>query len=139
MERKEYRFFVIGDHEEFPVTKDFVEGNEKKNKEEKPSAHQRKISQSEIGIFLRKTRRQIPLLLQGQSHFASQNKEELNMANISELELQNLRHLIGGYDITRCKMEDYASATSDAKLKQFFENGAKDAKKNKEQLMGFLK
>ena len=22
-------FFVIGDHEEFPVTKDFVEGNEK--------------------------------------------------------------------------------------------------------------
>ena len=61
------------------------------------------------------------------------------MANISELELQNLRHLIGGYDITRCKMEDYASATSDAKLKQFFENGAKDAKKNKEQLMGFLK
>lgn len=32
------------------------------------------------------------------------------MANISELELQNLRHLIGGYDITRCKMEDYASA-----------------------------
>ena len=61
------------------------------------------------------------------------------MANISELELQNLRHLIGGYDITRCKMEDYASATSDAKLKQFFENGAKDAKKNKQQLMGFLK
>ena len=50
-----------------------------------------------------------------------------------------MRHLIGGYDITRCKMEDYASATSDAKLKQFFENGAKDAKKNKEQLMGFLK
>ena len=61
------------------------------------------------------------------------------MANISELELQNLRHLIGGYDTTKSKMEDYASATSDAKLKQFFESGVKTACKNKEQLMGFLK
>ena len=43
------------------------------------------------------------------------------MANLSELELQNLRHLIGGYDTTKCKMQDYASATQDPKLRQFFE------------------
>ena len=30
------------------------------------------------------------------------------MSNISELDLQNLRHLIGGYDTTRCKMQAYA-------------------------------
>jgi len=60
------------------------------------------------------------------------------MSNLSELELQNLRHLIGGYDTTKCKMQEYASCTEDAKLKQFFEQGAKGAQQNKEQLMQFL-
>ena len=27
------------------------------------------------------------------------------MANLSELDLQNLRHLMGGYDVTHCKMK----------------------------------
>ena len=54
------------------------------------------------------------------------------MANLSELELQNLRHLIGGYDTTKCKMQDYASTTQDPQLKQFFEQGAKGAAQNKE-------
>ena len=60
------------------------------------------------------------------------------MANLSELELQNLRHLICGYDTTKCKMQDYASTTQDPQLKQFFEQGAKGAAQNKEQLMQFL-
>ena len=33
------------------------------------------------------------------------------MNQISELDLQNLRHLIGGFDTTHCKMEEYASKT----------------------------
>ena len=36
-------------------------------------------------------------------------KEETDMAEISVLDLQNLRHLIGGYDTSHCKMQDYAS------------------------------
>ncbi len=60
------------------------------------------------------------------------------MSNLSELELQNLRHLIGGYDTTKCKMQEYASCTGDAQLMQFFEQGAKGAQQNKEQLMQFL-
>ena len=60
------------------------------------------------------------------------------MANISELELQNLRHLIGGYDTTHCKMQEYAQAATDMKVKQFFEKGAKSAMENKQQLMKFL-
>lgn len=60
------------------------------------------------------------------------------MANISELELQNLRHLIGGYDTTHCKMQDYAQAATDTKVKQFFEKSAKSAMENKQQLMKFL-
>ena len=50
------------------------------------------------------------------------------MANISELDLQNLRHLIGGCDTTHCKMKEYASWAEDAK----------SAMENKQQLMKFL-
>lgn len=60
------------------------------------------------------------------------------MANLSELELQNLRHLIGGCDTTHCKMTEYAECTTDAKVKQFFDKGAKSAMDNKQQLMKFL-
>lgn len=60
------------------------------------------------------------------------------MANISELDLQNLRHLIGGFDTSRCKMQDYAQQASDPEVKQFFEKGAKSAMDNKQQLMKFL-
>jgi hypothetical protein len=64
--------------------------------------------------------------------------EENIMANLSELELQNLRHLIGGYDTTHCKLQEYANASTDPKIKQFFEKGAAGAMKNKEQLMTFF-
>ena len=60
------------------------------------------------------------------------------MASLSELELQNLRHLIGGYDTTHCKMKEYAQEATDLKIKQFFEKGAKSAMDNKNQLMKFL-
>lgn len=60
------------------------------------------------------------------------------MTTISELELQNLRHLIGGFDTTKCKLEDYASSTDDTHLKQFFTQGAQSAEQNKQQLMKFL-
>jgi len=60
------------------------------------------------------------------------------MSNISELDLQNLRHLIGGYDVTHGKMQEYAKEATDAQVKQFFEKGAKSAMDNKQQLMKFL-
>lgn len=60
------------------------------------------------------------------------------MTNLSELELQNLRHLIGGYDTTHCKMKEYAACATDSQVKQFFEKGAQSAMTNKQQLMKFL-
>ncbi len=60
------------------------------------------------------------------------------MSNISELELQNLRHLIGGFDTTHCKMQEYAEGAQDPQVKQFFEKGAQSAMQNKQQLMKFL-
>ena len=64
--------------------------------------------------------------------------EEFSMSDISELELQNLRHLILGFETTKSKMEDYASCTEDTNLKQFFQQGAQEAQKNKQTLMSFL-
>lgn len=60
------------------------------------------------------------------------------MTNISELDLQNLRHLIGGFDTTHCKLQEYAKDANDAKVKQFFEKGSQSAMQNKQQLMKFL-
>ena len=69
---------------------------------------------------------------------ASSKKGGRKIATISELELQNLRHLIGGYDTTHCKLQEYAKCATDTKVKQFFEKGAKSAMENKQQLMKFL-
>ncbi len=59
-------------------------------------------------------------------------------SELSELDVQNLRHLIGGYDTTPCKMTDYANQATDQQVKQFFQKAAQSAKENKQQLMQFL-
>ena len=65
-------------------------------------------------------------------------KEEPTMQDISVLDLQNLRHLIGGYSTTHCKMTDYASQAQEQKKKKLFQNAADCAMKNKQELMRFL-
>jgi len=60
------------------------------------------------------------------------------MSELSELDVQNLRHLIGGYDTTHCKMTAYAEQASDQQVKQFFQKAAQSAKENKQQLLQFL-
>lgn len=60
------------------------------------------------------------------------------MTELSELDLQNLRHLIGGCTTTHCKMTAYASQTNDPVVKQFFQKSAQSAMETKQQLMGFL-
>ena len=60
------------------------------------------------------------------------------MTNISELDLQNLRHLIGGFDTTHCKMQDYANESQDPQVKQFFQKSAQSAMESKQQLMKFM-
>ena len=72
------------------------------------------------------------------------------MDELSVLDLQNLRHLIGGYETTHCKMEnyaqeatdpqmmEYASGASDPQIRQFFQKSAQSAMQNKQQLMQFF-
>ena len=60
------------------------------------------------------------------------------MTEITELDLQNLRHLIGGFDTTHCKMDAYAQQATDMEVKQFFQKSAQSAMQSKQQLMQFL-
>ena len=60
------------------------------------------------------------------------------MSEISILDLQNLRHLIGGYSTTHCKMTDYAAKAEEQKIKKLFQDAADSAMKNKQELMKFL-
>lgn len=60
------------------------------------------------------------------------------MTNISELDLQNLRHLIGGFETNHCKMQGYAEQAQDPQIKQYFQKSAQSAMQGKQQLMQFL-
>lgn len=60
------------------------------------------------------------------------------MDEISILDLQNLRHLIGGCDTNHCKMRPTPQEATDMKVKQFFEKSAQSALQTKQQLMQFL-
>lgn len=61
------------------------------------------------------------------------------MAQLSELDVQNLRHLIGGSETCYAKFSAYAQEATDSQVRQYFEQAAQSAKENKQQLMGFLK
>lgn len=60
------------------------------------------------------------------------------MSEISILDLQNLRHLIGGFETSQCKMQDYAAQAKDPEIKKLFQDAASSAMKNKQELMKFL-
>lgn len=60
------------------------------------------------------------------------------MTDLTELELQNLRHLIMGYETSYDKMTNYANEVTDQNLKQYFNKAAQDALNNKQTLMKFL-
>ena len=53
------------------------------------------------------------------------------MSEISILDLQNLRHLIGGFETSQCKMQDYASEANDPEIRKLFQDAADSAMKNR--------
>ena len=60
------------------------------------------------------------------------------MANLNQLELQNLRHLIGAHCTIEKKLNFYAQQCTDPQLKQILTKDSQDAKTNKDKLMTFL-
>ena len=60
------------------------------------------------------------------------------MSQLNQVELQNLRHLIGAHETACQKLQAYAEQATDPEIKQFFQDGAQAAMKTKQQLLGFL-
>ncbi len=65
-------------------------------------------------------------------------KGVLNMAQLNQLELQNLRHLIGSHETAYQKLQAYAQQASDPQIKQIFQQSAQEAQNTKQKLMSFL-
>ena len=51
----------------------------------------------------------------------------LNLNQINQLELQNLREIISSHKLMNTKLNEYASMCQDTQLKQMFSQGAQDA------------
>lgn len=60
------------------------------------------------------------------------------MSQLNQLELQNLRHLIGSHDTAFQKLQTYAQQSQDPQVKAYFEKSAQDAQNTKQQLMSML-
>ena len=60
------------------------------------------------------------------------------MPNLNQVELQNLRHLIGAHDTSYQKLTNYANTCVDPQIKQMFTKSAQDALNTKQKLMSFL-
>jgi type III secretory pathway component EscR len=60
------------------------------------------------------------------------------MSQLNQIELQNLRHLIGAHDTSHQKMQSYAEQATNPQVKAYFQKSAQDAQSTKQQLLSFL-
>ena len=60
------------------------------------------------------------------------------MTQLNQLELQNLRHLIGSHETAYQKLSSYAQQATDPQIMQYFQKSAQDAQKTKQQLLSYL-
>jgi len=60
------------------------------------------------------------------------------MANLNQVELQNLRHLIGSHTTAYQKLNSYANTCVDPQIKQMFTQAAQDSLNTKQKLLSFL-
>lgn len=60
------------------------------------------------------------------------------MAELTQIELQNLRNLIKIHDTNYQKMNTYSAQAVDPQIKQIFTKAAQDSLNTKQKLMSFL-
>lgn len=60
------------------------------------------------------------------------------MSQLNQIELQNLRHLIGSHETAYQKMQAYAEQATDPQVRAYFQKSAQDAQNTKQQLLSFL-
>lgn len=57
---------------------------------------------------------------------------------LTHMELENLRHLIGSHDTAAQKLQDYANQCTDPQIKQMLQQSAQSAQSTKQKLLSFL-
>ena len=62
----------------------------------------------------------------------------IKMTDLNQVELQNLRHLIGGSETNYQKLNTYSEQAVDPQIKQVFAKAAQDSLNTKQKLMTFL-
>ena len=60
------------------------------------------------------------------------------MADLNQLELQHLRHLIGAHENAYQKLNTYSSQAVDPQIKQIFTKSAQESLNTKQKLLSFL-
>lgn len=65
-------------------------------------------------------------------------KGEKNMTHLNQMELQNLRHLIGAHGTIANKLDAMAQQCQDSQISQMLKSDAQEARQNKQKLMTFL-
>ncbi|MGI6488526.1 MAG: hypothetical protein GX964_08135 [Syntrophomonadaceae bacterium] len=60
------------------------------------------------------------------------------MTHLNQMELQNLRHLIGSHETAAKKLETYAQQCQDPEFKSMFQQSAQSARNTKQKLASFL-
>ncbi len=60
------------------------------------------------------------------------------MAQLNQMELQDLRHFIGVHETSYKKLDEYAKRATDPEIKQMFQQSAQSAQQTKQKLMSFL-
>ena len=62
----------------------------------------------------------------------------IKMADLNQMELQHLRHLIGAHETAYQKLNTYSSQAVDPQIKQLSTKSVQDALNTKQKLMTFL-
>lgn len=60
------------------------------------------------------------------------------MSNLTELEVENLRHIIGGHGMIANKLTFYGQSSTDPQLKSIFETDGQAAKQAQQKLLAFF-
>jgi len=60
------------------------------------------------------------------------------MANLSQQELNSIREVVTAHQNVACKLNEYAQQMQDPALKQMFDKGSQDARKNAMDLINMM-
>ena len=65
-------------------------------------------------------------------------KNKLNLNQLTQIELENLREIVSSHQLMTTKLGEYANQCQDSQIKQMFQNGAQSAQTTVQNLTNSL-